>query len=138
MNASQTVGSTVAPGILKITVDNAKPEAKMKDILCKTAKGQGLKTAFIIRQAEGCSPSLYRIDTATGKEELVRSSQLPNVNKSDLLHIIAASKEETITNTVINGTGASLITPTSIILENMEFFLKKPKQDMPFPVDIPK
>lgn len=138
MNASQTVGSTVAPGILKITVDNAKPEAKMKDILCKTAKGQCLKTAFIIRQTEGCSPSLYRIDTATGKEELVRSSQLPNVNKSDLLHIIAASKEETITNTVINGTGASLITPTSIILENMEFFLKKPKQDMPFPVDIPK
>ena len=138
MNASQTVGATVVPGILKVSVDNAKPASMMKEILCKTAKSQGLKTTFIIRQPEGGNPKLYCVDVATGKEELVRSSKIPDVTKSDLLHILAASKEDNVTNTVINGATASIITPASMILENMEFFLKKPKQDMPFPVDIPK
>ena len=138
MNASQTVGSTVVPGILKVSVDNAKPFAKMKKLLCKTAKNRGLQTAFIIRQPEGCNPCLYRVNVATGEEELVRSEQLPDVQKSDLLHILAASKEEHVTNLVVNGVGTSFITPAGMIIENMEFYVKKPKQDMPFPVQMPR
>lgn len=138
MNASQTVGSTIVPGILRVAVDNPKPFAKMKALLCKTAKSQGLQMAFIIRQPEGCNPCLYRVDVATGKEQLVRSEQLPDVKKSDLLHILAASREENVTNAVLNGVGTSFITPAGMIIENMEFFLKKPKQDMPFPVQKPQ
>lgn len=135
--SSQVIGSTVVPGILKVTADNAKPILKMKSLLCKEARAQGLATAYIVRQPSGFTPCLYRVDTATGAEELVRVTKIPTPDKRDLNHISAMSREESVNNMMINQVGSTVIAPKAMIIEQMEYYLEKPKPEMDFPVPNP-
>lgn len=137
MISYQAAGSTVVPGVLKVTADNAKSFSKMKSLLCKEAKAQGQKTAYIVRQPSGFTPCLYRVDAATGEEELVRVSKIPTPDKRDLNHISAIAKEESVNNMMINNVGSSMISPRSMIIERMEFTLEKPKPERDFPIPLP-
>lgn len=137
-NDPETVGCGVAPGILRVYSDVTKPFDKMKQILCKEAKSKGLKVTYIVRQPSGLTPCLYRVNVATGEEELVRVKEIPSPNKGNLLHIVAMSKEDNVLNTLINRVGCTIIAPRALILENIECYFKKPKQEMAFPIAPPK
>ena len=132
------IGTGVVPGILRMYGDAEEPFAKMKQILCKEAKEKGLKVTYIVREPSGLTPCLYRVNVATGEEKLVRVNEIPTPSKGDLLHIVAMSKEENIQNTIINRIGSTIISPRALIIENIECYFKKPKQEMAFPIEPPK
>jgi hypothetical protein len=134
----ETIGTGVVPGILRMYGDADKPFDKMKKILCKEAKEKGLKVTYIVRQPSGLTPCLYRVNAVTGEEKLVRVKEIPTLNKGDLLHIIAMSKEENVQNTIIGRIGSTIISPKALIVENIECYFKKPKQEMAFPIEPPK
>lgn len=131
-------GTAVVPGILRVYGDVTKPFDKMKQILCKEAKEKGLKVTYIVRQPSSLTPCLYRVNVATGEEELVRVKEIPAPSRGDFLHIVAMSKEENIQNTLIDRVGCSIIAPRAIILDNVECYFKKPKQEIAFPIAPPK
>ncbi|WP_084608511.1 metallopeptidase TldD-related protein [Xylanibacter oryzae] len=134
----ETIGTGVVPGILRVYGDVVKPFDKMKQILCKEAKDKGLKVTYIVREPSGLTPSLYRVNVSTGEEELVRVKEIPTPSKGDLLHIVAMSKEENIQNTIIGRVGSTIIAPRALIVDNIECYFKKPKQEMAFPIEPPK
>lgn len=142
LNATQTTGndrfmaditqqaaSLTMPGIVRMTLDGSKPLAKMKDLLRKEAKAQGLQTAYIVRQPAGMSPCLYRVNVKTGAEEMVLASNIPTPRKSDYMHIVASASEENVFNSLINSIGTTVIAPRAIIVESIENYFKKPKKD---------
>jgi len=131
--------SKCTPGIIHVGIDKCVPQASMKRIFLKEAKKAGLDHAYIVKAPKDCWKYLVRVDVNTGKEEIVRVSEIPNPSRSDFMHVTAASKEEFVSNhshydynTVI-----SYIVPRSIIVESIEHSFQKPNRQEGFQLQNP-
>ena len=106
-------------------------------VLCRQAASAGLQWTYVVRQPSGFTPCLYRVNVRTGEETLVRVSEMPMPDKTQLLHVLTSSKEQNELNTLFNNVGCSFVTPRAIIVDDMEYAFKKPKAESQLPVVSP-
>ena len=122
-----------APGTLHIKADGGlKPEA-MKKALLKAAKEAKSDYAYIVRRFAGNASLLYRVDVKTGEETQVRFGKIAPVNMSKLKNIREICNQEKVYNLLLDkGVPASVIYPSSILLNNMDIsVLNVPKRKLP-------
>ena len=134
---TQQAASNTMPATIHMTATGGKPMAKLKDLLRKEAKAQGLSFAYIVRQPAGMSPCLYRVDVKTGEEQMILTTNIPTPKKSDYMHIVGSSTEENVFNSLSGTIGTSVIAPKAIIVESIENYFKKPKTDKEDPIRNP-
>ncbi len=117
--------SAAAPGVIRVTFNKSVASNKMRSCLIKEAKKAGLDHAYIVKAPKNGKRYLVRLDIATGKEEIVRTNNIPVPSKADFMHVTAASKEEFIANKR-DSHALSYITPKSIVIENVSYSFAKP------------
>lgn len=137
VDPTQQMSCGTMPGVMRLSCTSSVTFDKMKQLLCKEAKGQGLTYAYLIKQPAGCSPCLYRIDAKTGKEEMVNVYDIPQLQRSDFMHILKCATENNVQNIINNNIGTSIIAPRCLIVESMEKFFQKAKVGKAFPVKNP-
>ncbi|MBO9595890.1 MAG: hypothetical protein J7599_23505 [Niabella sp.] len=106
-------------GVLKLTADVVVPLSNMKKELVKAAREEGLPYAYIVRGVNvsyGQVPYLYRVDTATMKEELLTGFKFTNLNMRSLRRFIAAADQQRLWNQSLY----SVICPQSMIIGEIE------------------
>ena len=117
---------SVRMSIMHVTYDKPSPLAKMKSKLIAEAKKAGLDHTFMLRNISYNCYVLTRIDVKTGKETVIHS-ETPSFERRELMHVIAASKEESIQSYPMNsGNFQTMIAPESMLLESVEMNLQKP------------
>lgn len=134
---TNVIGTDAVPGVVVLTGTKSMSMNKIKQAFLKEAKAQGLSTAYIVRQPAGFSSCLYKVDVKTGAEQMVLVQDIPQLGKSDFMHILGTSSDENVLNTVRKAVGTTVIAPRAMIVESIEKYLKKPKTDKPFPVENP-
>ncbi|WP_018628284.1 metallopeptidase TldD-related protein [Niabella aurantiaca] len=106
-------------GVLKLTADKVAPLKDMKKELVKAAKEEGLPYAYIVRNVNvsyGQAPYLYRIDTATLKEELLTGFKFTNLNMRSMRRFVIAANQLRLWNQSFY----SVICPQSMIIGEIE------------------
>lgn len=106
-------------GVLQLTSDTAVIQEQMKKQLVKAAKEEGLPYAYIAKNVSlsyGQAAYLYRVDTATLKEEMLTGVKFTNLNMRSLRRFIMASQELQLKNNLLY----SVICPQSIIIGEIE------------------
>ncbi|MCD2421618.1 metallopeptidase TldD-related protein [Niabella pedocola] len=106
-------------GILNLSADVVVPLNNMKKELVKAAREEGLPYAYIVRGVNvsyGQVPYLYRVDTATMKEELLTGFKFTNLNMRSLRRFIAAADQQHLWNQSLY----SVICPQSMIIGEIE------------------
>ncbi|MBO9618614.1 MAG: hypothetical protein J7539_06200 [Niabella sp.] len=106
-------------GVLRLTADTAIAQEHMKKRLIKLAKEEGLPYAFIAKNVSlnyGQATYLYRVDTATMKEEMLTGVKFTNLNMRSLRRFIIASREQQLQN----GMFYSVICPQSMLIGEIE------------------
>ncbi len=123
--------SVVAPGTIHYIFDETTKSSQMKKQLMKLAKKKKKKFAYIVRRVSTGAALVYRVDTSSGDETLVRGVQLPNLDIETFENdILAISNEEKVMNMLSpSNTLMSVILPTSIIVDNVT--LDKTPQQQP-------
>lgn len=134
---TNVIGTDAVPGVVALTGTGSMSMNKMKQAFLKEAKAQGLTTAYIVREPAGFSSCLYKVDVKTGAEQMVLVQDIPQLGKSDFMHILGTSSDENVLNTVRKAIGTTVIAPRAMIVESIEKYLKKPKTDKPFPIENP-
>ena len=137
VDPDRLMGTDVMPGVVALTSASDVTMSKMKQMLLKEAKAQGLTSAYILREPAGFTSCLYQVDVKTGKEQMVLVQDMPQLSKSDFMHVLNTSREDNVYNTIKNGVGTSIIAPRGVIVESIEKSLKKAKADKAFPVANP-
>lgn len=117
---NEQVGYLTGPGTVHVQVqDGTKPE-KMKKMLIKAAKEEGLEYAYVVRRIAGASTLLYKVNVKDGSEMLVRTGNF-SISLSKLKRLLAISNEERVVNYVLNQSClTSIIYPSSILVEDIE------------------
>jgi len=106
-------------GVLRLTADTVAALNDMKKQLVKAAKEEGLPYAYIVRDVNvsyGQAPYLYRIDTATLKEEMLTGFKFTSLNMRSLRRFIIASDQMRLWNQSLY----SVICPQSMIIGEIE------------------
>ncbi|ANH81143.1 hypothetical protein A8C56_09275 [Niabella ginsenosidivorans] len=106
-------------GVLRLTAHTTAPWYHMKEELIKAAKEEGLPYAYIVRGTDfdyGQPAFLYRIDTATLKEQLITGVKFTNFNLRSLRRFIIAADSMQL----LNQQQLSIICPQSIIIGEIE------------------
>jgi predicted Zn-dependent protease len=167
-NGHARSGTNPAPGVVEITNTKAVASAAMRKDLFRRAKEDGYTYAFIVRSTKRAPllftdgmgsiddllsgekaivPALvYKVDIATGKEELVRGLEISFPTPRDLRELITSKETATLnTNLPSGGQGgffsfggakvpATLIGPTSILVPELEARKKKTNANPTRPV----
>lgn len=141
-----TVGVSILPkfsaGILHIKSDEAIKYSKLRKLLLKSAKDQGFKYAYIVRDSRTAPQELVRVNTKTGEEELILW-EFEKPSRQEFKRAYGVSKEEIIYNkesefgdkTLLAQfmgkktfrKGNSIISPKAILLENVELQIIAPE-----------
>ncbi|MCQ2059141.1 MAG: TldD/PmbA family protein [Bacteroidaceae bacterium] len=112
--------------IMHVTYEKPVPLSKMKPKLIAEAKKAGLDHTYMLRNISYNCYILTRIDVKTGQETVIHSDT-PSFERRELMHVIAASKEESIQSYPCNSNDfPTMIAPESMLLESVEMNLKKP------------
>ena len=127
MVSAYSVKPDVRMSIMHVTYDGkSKPMSKMKGQLISEARKAGLDHTYCLRNIRYNCYLLTRIDVKTGKETVIHS-ETPSFERRELMHVIAASKEESIQSYPMNsGNFQTMIAPESMLLESVEMNLQKP------------
>lgn len=128
--------SSIGPGIIEITSDNAKSEADLKKQMSALAQDNGLDYVFIIRplfHGNNCYSPLnyYRYDINTGKETLVHPMSVADISLNTLNKIDGAGKTMFVKNALFQGENfsndfsssglfTSFIVPSSLLVREIE------------------
>lgn len=128
--------SSIGPGIIEITSDNAKSEAELKKQITELAQDNGLDYVFIIRplfHGNNCYSPLnyYQYDINTGKETLVRPMSVADISLNTLNKIDGAGKTIFVKNAIFQGENfsndfssrglfTSFIVPSSLLVREIE------------------
>ncbi len=118
--------SQVRMSIMHVTCKKPVPEAKMKAKLIAEAKKAGLDHTYMLQNISYNCYILTRIDVKTGQETVIHSDT-PNFERRELMHVIAASKEESIQSYPNDPENfPTMIAPDKMLLESVEMNLRKP------------
>ncbi|SDD64630.1 metallopeptidase TldD-related protein [Niabella drilacis] len=110
---------TYSAGVLRLTADTVAPINDMKKELVKAAKEEGLPYAYIVRDVNvsyGQAPYLYRIDTATLREEMLTGFKFTSLNMRSLRRFIIAADQMHLWNQPLY----SVICPQSMVIGEIE------------------
>lgn len=131
----------VGAGVLRLTCHHTMNDRNLKKQLCQQARKAGYDYAYIIRNASLTPPEwwitrsnplyVYRVDTRTGKEELVQMTFSREVRVLDFMGLTASSSEYNAYNTLVKGSQGlvdypmagvpcSVIVPKALLFERME------------------
>jgi predicted Zn-dependent protease len=129
-NANQTAnGFANGPGVVEVTVAQKETDKVLRDKLLAQAKKEGLAFALILRDeaSRGGMMNAYKVDVATGKEQLVRNVNLRELGFKTWKRILGASSTSAAHNLGGAGFGrefgpsfTSWIVPTAVLLEEGE------------------
>ncbi|MGJ7033703.1 metallopeptidase TldD-related protein [Niabella hirudinis] len=106
-------------GVLRLAADTVVPLKDMKKELVKAAKEEGLPYAYIVRDVNvsyGQVPYLFRIDTATLREEMLTGFKFTSLNMRSLRRFITAADQTRLWNQSL----FSVICPQSMIIGEIE------------------
>lgn len=130
---ANTINSLTAPGTIHISVKNGLKAEKMKKALLKAAKEEGLDYAYIVKKMAGQASLVYQVDVKTGKETQVRVGNFSSLDLVKIKRIHEISSKENVMNFLYeNAVPASLIYPSSILVDDVEINvpnLKKEQED---------
>ena len=119
-------GANTRMSIMHVTCKNPIPEAKMKAKLIAEAKKAGLDHTYMLQNISYNCYILTRIDVKTGQETVIHSDT-PSFERRELMHVIAASKEESIQSYPMDPENfPTMIAPDKMLLESVEMNLRKP------------
>jgi hypothetical protein len=133
----------IGPGVIKISGKNLKSRDELKKELIKKANEDGLDYAIIVRpvlRGVNYRPvNIYKVSVKDGKEELLRSVNIGDININSLKRIFGISDNEIVYNTMIpenigsnmfnsfksgegiaDGMPVSFIVPDAILLDEVE------------------
>ena len=118
--------------IMHVTCEKPVAMAKMKSQLISEAKKAGLDHTYMLSNISYNCYILTRIDVKTGKETIIHSDT-PNFERRELMHVISASKEESIQSYPNNSANfQTMIAPEGMLLESIEMNLTKPNKAQEF------
>jgi predicted Zn-dependent protease len=117
-------GHANGPGVLEVVSDKGITLQALKQALIETARKEGLDFAIIARESSESGQGIsqfYKVDLATGKEELMRRVRLNSVALKNLKRIAGISKQQRVyTNETGNSGLVSFIVPDALLLNDME------------------
>lgn len=120
MVTDQDIVFATAPGTIHVQVKDGLKQEKMKKALLKAAKEEGLDYAYIIRRVAGKASQVYKVDVKDGAETLMRTGDF-GVNLRQLKRLLAISAKEDVANFMSGqNTLASIIYPSSVLVEDVE------------------
>lgn len=138
IGTSRPTGHSMAPGniymtqpsvgmrIMHVTCEKPVALSKMKSQLISEAKKAGLDHTYMLSNISYNCYILTRIDVKTGQETIIHSNT-PNFERRELMHVISASKEESIQSYPNNPANfQTMIAPEGMLLESIEMNLTKP------------
>lgn len=125
MASGKNIVKLIAPAILQISVSKGTKEAAMKKELIRLAKEEGLQYAYIVSSLSESCPEVYRVDVKSGDQTRIGSTRISAVDMSSLRRLGAISAEENVVSTMLNGVMTTLITPKSIIVNDVEIDVNK-------------
>jgi predicted Zn-dependent protease len=117
---TSALGSSVTPGVVRMTDTRTKSAKELKEELLKRAKEEGYEYAYIVRETGngGMLPvSLFRISVADGSEQRIRSASIHNFDAQAFKNIVAVSDNEWIYNTANRVT---VIVPDAVLFEELQ------------------
>ena len=118
--------------IMHVTCEKPVAMAKMKSQLISEAKKAGLDHTYMLSNISYNCYILTRIDVKTGKETIIHSDT-PSFERRELMHVISASKEESIQSYPNNSANfQTMIAPEGMLLESIEMNLTKPNKAQEF------
>jgi hypothetical protein len=147
------VTSDLGPGVIFISSNESKSESELQENLIKEAKDEGLDYALEIKplqEGDFDSPlSIYKINVADGKEQLLRDATMGQITINSLKKIVGVSNKNMVYNTLLNtgdgvnlfssedalpsGAPVSFIMPNSMLIKDVEF----QRQTKPLATDKP-
>jgi hypothetical protein len=123
-------GFSNGPGVVQISVAMKDSEKSLKKKLIDKAKKQGLEFAILVRSSSTGGirqPSIYKVNVADGKEELVKGASIGKIDGKTLKRLSGASEKYQACNIgnfnsgPRDGTGmTSYIVPESILIDEMD------------------
>jgi predicted Zn-dependent protease len=117
-------GHANGPGVLEITSDKGISMQALKQSLLETARKDGLDFAIIVRESSESGSGIsqfYKVDVATGKEELMRAVRLNSVALKNLKRIGGIGKQQRVYTYESGSNGmVSFIVPEALLLNDME------------------
>lgn len=133
------ISSRNYPGVFRVSSSKTIAQGKMKSALIAEAKKAGLKYTYIVKAPRYGYRYLVRVDVSNGEEKIVRvkDSSIPVPSKYDLMHVVAVSRDEFVSNKD-EQMSVSAITPKAIVVENVEVNLEKPSKTAPFTLEYPR
>lgn len=122
-------GSSVGPGVVKVSVKESMAKDKMKQKLIHMAKENGNEYCFIIRALPHVNDNrVYRVDVNTGKETLVNTGRVGGLDMNDLKEDMYFSEVLAAYN-VLQGEGfVSVICPDAMIVKEIDIVSDQPSQ----------
>lgn len=117
-------GHANGPGVLEVVSDKGISQQALKQALIETARKEGLDFAIIVRESSESGQGIskfYKVDLATGKEELLRRVRLGSVALKNLKRIAGVSKQQRVYTNEVGSNGlVSFIVPDALLLNDME------------------
>lgn len=122
-------GFANGPGVLEVTVAQNDSDKSIREKLLAQAKKKGLSFALILREAANSMGMLnaYKVDVTTGKEELLKNTNLREMGFKTWKRILGATASYQAHNLGGGGFGremgpnfTSWIVPSAILLEEAE------------------
>jgi predicted Zn-dependent protease len=108
------------PGNILLTSNNTFTKSDLIKKLLNAAKEEDLDYAYIVRNRQGNSYEVYRINVSDGHEELVRGVVFPDLNMKSFKRILGASDTEYFHHTYNFGTLSSFVVPDALLFEELE------------------
>jgi hypothetical protein len=138
-------GHANGPGVIEVKFEGAQTAASLKQMLLSKAKEEGFSYAYIIKKIsmrEMGESEMYRVDVATGKEELVSDGRPSSLQLKNLRKAKASSDKLKAYNFPMNGNNmVSFICPEALLLEDIEIMpvrIKEPDDETTVFVEMPK
>jgi hypothetical protein len=117
-------GHANGPGVLEVVSDKGISQQALKQALIEAARKEGLDFAIIVRESSESGQGIskfYKVDLATGKEELLRRVRLGSVALKNLKRIAGVSKQQRVYTNEVGSNGlVSFIVPDALLLNDME------------------
>ena len=117
---SMGAASYTNTGVVRMSNTQMKSRDELRNELFRSAKEEGYKYAYIVRNIDGTTPTeLYQINIADGTEKRIRSATITDLDLQAFKKITAVSDKEMIYNGFA-GNLISIITPDAVLFSELQ------------------